>query len=215
MTHVSQLGGGYTDSEPDPGATVSAVLNAACAGDADSRLVVIAGPPGVGKSLLAAGLVRECGATHIDKDWVAGGFILDSAAQDGDIENAYGRRHYWQHLRPLEYGGAMTAACANLVGRRMVLLTGGWGPELAVDGLWSGLAQRLSPCTFSLLHLDAPDVESWRARMASRGSRSDLPWFADFVDSVTRFPVWAGAHRLSSDPPAHVVLQSALDLLQG
>ena len=215
MTDVAGLGGGYGDSEPNAAPTVAAVLDAARPGDREAQLVVIAGPPGVGKSLLASGLCKTCGTTSIDKDWSAGGFILEASAQAGNGQDAaYDGPHYWQRLRPLEYAGAMTTACANLVGRRTVTLTGGWGPELAIDELWTGLQRRLAPTKLVVLHLDAPSVEIWRQRMAERGSRSDLPWFGKFAEVVTFHSVWPGAHRLASDGPPHAILQAAIAAIQ-
>ncbi|MDP6984968.1 MAG: hypothetical protein VX656_10305 [Candidatus Latescibacterota bacterium] len=215
MTDVARLGGGYSASEHDTAPTVKAVLAAATPGDPSSRLVIVAGPPGVGKTLLAAGLCRLNGFVHIDKDWTAGAFILESAEQENvSPDQAYGRPRYWQRLRPVEYAGAVTTACANLVGRRSVVLSGGWGPELSVDDLWSGLTQRLAPARLTVIHLDAPPINIWRDRMAQRGSRSDEPWFTEFARSVTDYTVWPGAHRLSSEGFPHRILQSAMEVLQ-
>ncbi|MBT7594791.1 MAG: AAA family ATPase, partial [Gemmatimonadetes bacterium] len=107
MTDVAGLGGGYGDSEPDAAPTVAAVLDAVRPGDREAQLVVISGPPGVGKSLLASSLCKTCGTTSIDKDWSAGGFILEASAQVEDGQNAaYDGPRYWKRLRPLEYAGA-------------------------------------------------------------------------------------------------------------
>lgn len=215
MTDVASLGGGYMAGASDPAPTVSAVLDAAAPGADGARLVVIAGPPGVGKTTLARGLCEYVPQSlMIDKDWAAGGFILQAARQAGDdLNKAYGRDEYWQHLRPLEYAGAMTTAAANLLGRRTVLLTGGWGPELGVARLWTGLMERLAPSRMLVLHLDAPPRDLWRHRMAARGSRSDEPWFSQFTRAVTAGAVWSGAHHLSSSGPASNVLQEALHVL--
>ena len=212
MTESSRLGGGYAESRPNPHPTVEAVLGAARPGGADSRLVVICGPPGVGKTALAEGLLELLPqALCVDKDLAAAGFILAAARAAGVHEDrAYGSEEYWQILRPLEYAGAMASACANLRGRRIVLLVGGWGPELAVDALWVELADLLSPARLCVLHLDPPPLDEWRCRMAGRGSRSDLPWFAEFARSVTSAPVWPGAVHLTSHCPLTEVARAAL-----
>lgn len=210
---TASLGGGYADSEPDAGPTVEAVLDAARPGDREARLVVVAGPPGSGKSTVAAHLLRRLpGSVCIDKDWAAGGFILEAARQEGiDASAAYGRPRYWQRLRPLEYRGAVTGACAHLVGRRTVFLVGGWGPELAVFDLWPRLAQAVSPASLDVIHLDAPEVSIWQARMSARGSRADSPWFeTDFAARLTSTPVWPGARRVSTDGAIHEVVQRVL-----
>jgi hypothetical protein len=213
---VSGLGGGYAESEPDAGPTVAAVLEAATPGQAGSRLVVVAGPPGVGKSSLVVRLMQLIPASVcVDKDAAAGAFILEAATQEGlDPSEAYGSARYWQRLRPLEYGGAVATACANLVGRRVVFLVGGWGPELADDGLWPALARAVTPAGLTVLHLDPPERETWRQRMAGRGSRADRPWFDTFADAVSGLPVWEGAIRLSSDGPLHEVVQRTAEALQ-
>ncbi len=200
MSDSARLGGGYAESEPDPYPTVAAVLEAACSGAATAHLVVLAGPPGVGKSEAAGVVLRSLPRSFaVDKDHTAAGFVLQSASDRGEsASGAYGTDHYWRQLRPLEYAGATALACANLVGRRTVLLVGGWGPELGVDKLWSDLSERVSPARFSVVHLDPPPMETWRARMAGRGSRSDSPWFEDFAAAVSGLPVWHRARRVAT-----------------
>jgi energy-coupling factor transporter ATP-binding protein EcfA2 len=212
VTDSAPLGGGYAESEPDPSPTVAAVLEAAKSGSADAHLVVLAGPPGVGKSTVAARLVRLLPNTFwLDKDTTAGGFVLQAAADAGLARaQAYGRPHYFSTLRPLEYAGPMAQACVNLVGARRVILVGGWGPELGVPQLWTGLQQRIAPARLAVIHLDAPPLEAWRQRMAARGSRSDSPWFEQFARSVTHMPIWRGALRVSTDAPAAAVAESVL-----
>lgn len=212
MTEVSRLGGGYAESRPDPGPTVEALLRAVRPGEAGACLGIIAGPPGVGKSSLAARLLGlEPRSFWIDKDFTAAGFVLEAARQAGQPESgAYGTPRYWQHLRPLEYAGPLSLACANLVEDRLVLVSGGWGPELTVPALWEGLRERLAPARLRVLHLDAPPLEIWRARLAGRGSRSDSPWFEQFAAALTALPVWPGALRLPTDQPPAVLAQHAL-----
>ena len=146
MTDVAHLGGGYAESAPDSGPTIAALLRAAHSGSPSSRLVVLGGPPGVGKTAVAQALLALCPNTFLlDKDQTAAGFILEAAALRGDAPDAaYGTPHYWQKLRPLEYASALSAACANLVGTRQVLLVGGFGPELGEDVLWEGLAANIA-----------------------------------------------------------------------
>jgi hypothetical protein len=205
VTSTAHLGGGYADRLPDPRPTAAAVLAAAQPGDPGAHLVVLCGPPGVGKSTVAAQLLRSIGtAVLVDKDLTAAGFILQAAAGRGlDSQAAYGSDEYHTVLRPLEYSGAMAQACANLVGDRLVLLCGGWGPELALEYLWTNLAAKVHPARFSVVHLEAPPLEQWRQRLGGRGSRSDSPWFEAFAAAVTALPVWSGAIRIASAPPAH------------
>ena len=192
------------------------MLTAARPGDAHARLVVLGGPPGVGKSSVADALLRLLpNSACVDKDWCAGGFVLEAARLQGrDPGVAYSGDTYWQRLRPLEYGGAVTAACAQLLGRRTVLLTGGWGPELALDDLWPRLAAAIAPAGLRVLHLDAPARELWRRRLAARGSRADEPWFGAFADAVTSHAVWPGATRIGTDGALHEVVQAAVAALE-
>ncbi len=216
MTHSVHLGGGYATAQPDPHPTAKAVLEAAYSGSAHARLIVVAGPPGVGKSAVANQLSRLLPeALYIDKDLTAGGFILEAATQrDGDASNAYATAHYWRQLRPLEYAGPTTLACGNLVGRRHVLLVGGWGPELTLDALWNDLRQRIAPAPLCVLHLDAPTLETWRERLAARGSRCDSPYFEQLAQHTGNLPVWQGAIRIATDAPLHTVVQRALNALK-
>jgi len=191
------------------------VLQAARPGSPDAHLIVIAGPPGVGKSAATARLVALLpNSFWLDKDTTASEFILQAARDRGLPESAaYGQEHYHRHLRPCEYAGPTAQACANLVGNRRVLLIGGWGPELAVDRLWTGLRERIAPSHLTVVHLDAPPLEAWRSRMAARGSRSDSPWFEEFAHKVTSQPVWQGAARIPTDRPLFRVVQAILTLL--
>ncbi len=215
MNNSAQLGGGYASARPDPHPTASAVLDAAHAGSPRARLVVLAGPPGVGKSSVAAALIGlQPESLFIDKDHTAGGFVLEAAALRGDTaDRAYAADHYWQNLRPLEYAGPLRLACDNLVGRRQVLLVGGWGPELGVDALWCDLRQRLHPSSLCVLHLDPPAHGTWRARLAARGSRCDSPYFEELARHTGNLPVWPDAIRLSTEGPLENVVQRALDAL--
>ncbi len=215
MTDVAHLGGGYAESAPDPGPTVTALLQAARPGSPSSRLVVLGGPPGVGKTAVARALLALCPNTFLlDKDHTAAGFILEAATLRGDAPAAaYGTPHYWQKLRPLEYASALSAACTNLVGTRQVLLVGGFGPELGVDALWEELAANIAPATLCVLHLDPPPLDIWRARMAGRGSRADASYFAHLAQALGNLPVWAGAVRIPTDGPLHSVVQRALNAL--
>ena len=219
MADVSQLGGGYAQSQAEPGPTVEALLAAVRPGSPGAQLVVIAGPPGVGKSSVCERLLELVPNSFlVDKDWTSGGFVLEASRAAGEPAGcAYGTERYWRSLRPLEYAGALLVACANLVGRRIVFLGGGWGPELSVPALWVGLREGLAPSRLTVIHFDAPPVEEWSRRMACRGARSDRPRFDDFDDfatAVTRFDVWEGAARLSTEQPLHEVVQSALATLE-
>ena len=215
MTNVAHLGGGYAESAPDPGPTIAALLQAARPGSPSSRLVVLGGPPGVGKTAVAQALLALCPNTFLlDKDQTAAGFILEAGALRGDAPaTAYGTQHYWQKLRPLEYASTLSAACANLVGTRQLLLVGGFGPELGADTLWEDLAANIAPAALRVLHLDPPPLDIWCARMASRGSRADAPYFANLARALGSLPVWAGAVRIPTDGPLYAVVQRALNAL--
>lgn len=215
MTDVSHLGGGYAESQPDPGPTSKALLQAACPGASSARLIVLGGPPGVGKTAVAQALVSLLpNAFLIDKDQTAAGFILEAATLRGDApSSAYGPTHYWQKLRPLEYAGPLSTACTNLVGTRQVFLVGGFGPELGLDSLWADLTQKIAPATLRVLHLDAPPLETWRTRMTQRGSRTDSPYFENLAQSLGNLPIWPGATRIDTDALLHTVVQHALDAL--
>ena len=210
-----RLGGGYIDSTFDPDPTVAAVLEAAVPGAADALLVVLAGPPAAGKSAVAHKLLELVpNSVTIEKDAAAAGFIVEaSRVACRSEESAYGSEEYWARLRPLEYGGATAQACQNLVGRRVVLLVGGWGPELAVEELWPQLATNVAPASMLVVHLNAPDLEIWRQRLASRGSRSDSPWFENFARKTTASVVWSGARAIDTNRPLSQVVEAVIEAI--
>lgn len=215
MTDSSKLGGGYLDSRFDPEPTVAAVLEAAVPGAAGALLVVLSGPPAAGKSVVAKRVLDLVpNSIAIEKDTTAAGFILEASRVAGRTDEvAYGSEEYWARLRPLEYAGATAQACQNLVGRRIVLLAGGWGPELAVADLWPRLASRIAPASMLVIHLNAPDSETWRQRLASRGSRSDSPWFEDFARKTTASAVWPGAHTVDTNRPLAQVVEGVIEMI--
>ena len=215
MTDIAKLGGGYADSTPDAKPTAEALRAAARPGASSARLVIIGGPPGVGKTAVASALLPLLPNTFlIDKDQTAGGFILTAAAQRGDPPAAaYGTLHYRQQLRPLEYAGPLTTACSNLVGTRQILLVGGFGPELGENDLWPSLGKKIAPATLRVLHLDPPPLETWRARMTGRGSPCDSPYFENLVQALSALPVWSGATCIHTDAPLYSVVQRTLDTL--
>ena len=211
MTNVSHLGGGFTTSTPDPGPAATAIRGAAAPGSPAARLIVLAGPPGVGKTAVARTLLPLLPhAFLIDKDQTAAGFILEAA---DDSASAYGTPHYWQTLRPLEYAGPLALACTNLVDTRQVLLVGGFGPELGLDDLWPDLRDKIAPANLVVLHLDAPPLATWRARMAQRGSRTDDPYFTHLAQTLGTLPIHPLATRIDTDAPLHTVVQRTLDAL--
>ena len=216
MNDLARLGGGYAAASPDPQPTVQALLASTRSGASAARLIVLAGPPGVGKSSVANALINLMPETLLlDKDYTAGGFILEAADLRGDSpELAYGATHYWQKLRPLEYAGSLRLACENLVGRRRVLLVGGWGPELGVDNLWNRIQLRISPSELIVLHLDPPERETWRARLAGRGSRCESPYFEQMSAHTGNLPVWSGAIRISTSGSIADVAQRAFTALK-
>ena len=216
MNETRQLGGGYSESNPIPFPTVNAVLSAVKPGSASSTLVVISGPPGVGKSTLAHHMLDLVpGSLVVDKDCFAAPFILELAQQTGtSAENAYGTDLYWKRLRPIEYSGAVAIASANLVNSRTVFLVGGWGPELGIQDFWISWKNKISPAALIVIHLDPPEIEKWRTRMAIRGSRTDSPWFESFCESVGNLPVWKHAVRIASDCLPHEIAEQTLASIQ-
>ena len=212
MNDPSRLGGGYLDSQFDPHPTAAAVLEAAVPGAEGALLVVLAGPPAAGKSAVAGRLLELVpNSVAIEKDAAAAGFILEASRAAGRTESsAYGTEEYWTRLRPLEYAGATAQACQNLVGRRVVVLVGGWGPELAVEDLWSQLAARIAPASMLVVHLNAPDLDVWRQRLTGRGSRSDSPWFENLARKVTATAVWSGARTIDTNRPLSQVVEAVI-----
>ncbi|NKB67018.1 MAG: hypothetical protein GKR89_08155 [Candidatus Latescibacteria bacterium] len=215
VADVARLGGGFAQSASRPQATAEAVLRVARPGAKDARLIVVGGPPGVGKSAVVARLVQHLPqAMWIDKDLTASDFILQAAHCQGvGPEGAYGTDQYWQTLRPCEYAGPVALACANLLGRRQVFVVGGWGPELGLADLWENLAARIAPAALHVFHLDPPPPPVWRARLAQRGSRSDMPWFEQMAAALGGLPVWSGAARIETDRPLARVVQDLLERL--
>ncbi len=215
MTDSARLGGGYATAKLNPRPTADALRAAALPGSPHARLIVLAGPPGVGKSCLAQALIELIPESLlIDKDHTAGGFVLEAAVLRGDdADRAYAAEHYWEKLRPIEYAGPLRQACINLVGRRSVILVGGWGPELGVAALWTDLQERLSPSRLCVLHLDPPPLDTWCARLSARDSRCDRPYVEQLARHIGQLPVWHQAKRIAAEGSIETVVQRALNAL--
>ena len=115
MNDVSALGGRCVNSKPDTMPTIKTVLKVAKSGSVGVQLIIIAGPPCVGKSLLGSLLVRKIPESLVlDKEFTAGGFILKAASvNDQPSHNAYSSDYYWKQLRSIEYAGHLAVACEN------------------------------------------------------------------------------------------------------
>ena len=216
MNDASALGGGYVNSKPNPMPTIKTVLKVAKSGSVGAQLIIIAGPPCVGKSLLGSLLVRKIPESLVlDKDLTAGGFILQAASANGQpSHNAYSSDYYWKHLRPIEYAGPMAVACENLVNQRRVLLVGGWAPELGVATFCNDLEKLIEPSRLIVIYLNPPDINEWQQRLKNRGSQSDSEYVNTLVRTMGNLPIWSKAIRLSSMLPPNVLAQAGFNAIK-
>ena len=83
-----------------------------------------------------------------------------------------------------------------------------------MDDLWNRIQQRISPSELIVLHLDAPEREIWRARLAGRGSLCESPYFEQLAAHTGNLPVWSGATRLSTSGSIADVAQRAFTALK-
>lgn len=131
-------------------------------------VILVAGPPGSGKSTLGRALAPELGAALLDLDVVTNP-LLEALQRHG----VFGGRH-WNDpalrstIRPARYAALRDAIAAQTV---PVVAVAPWSAELAGGEAWSALADACG-AEPAVVWLRA-DAELLAARRARRGSDRD------------------------------------------
>jgi predicted kinase len=137
--------------------------------------IVVAGPPGSGKTTLATGLAAALGWMIVDLDVVTGALTrtaLDLAgAAESAIDGAPGRR-----IRAARYEALLAVASANLAIGAGVVLAAPFSAELADARRWETVARPLRAAGSGddpvLVYVDCPPDLRWE-RLRSRAAARD------------------------------------------
>lgn len=168
---------------------------------ARTRLVLVGGLPGTGKSTLAAGLADRL-------DWV----VLRS---DEVRKDMLGQGHDLP-AGPQGYSARVTAATyAELLDRASALL--GRGQSVVVDATWSDAVHRdvaaqvaeAAHCELVAVHCTAPGVVARRRVEHRRGDVSDADSSVHDTMAET-FAPWPQAHAIDTDQAPNEVVVAAM-----